>query len=485
MKPTAAILSLFLLAGTSVHALAAATPEDAARVTAALQAYFGAEPGVVTVTPAGDSLALTIDLGPHIAKVKDHAVSASVTPIEMTLTDQGGGKWKVDQDQAFALKFNVEGAADISVNIGSIKGTGVYDEALGAFESSNTEIAQMALDETITDKGMTTKVAYTIGAIKVESQMAQGEGGADGTSKYTFTDLKETINVPAAPDGSSPPLDFTLSSPSGYQDVVMKGLRSKAVTELVAWFVANPSEELIKSKQAELKNKLRAALPLWTNMSGTASLDTLSVNTMLGQFGFDKADVYVTMNGILDEGYLQEKISLSGLQVPQGIVPPWATSLVPSHLTFDFNFSGFNLAQPARMIIDTLDLGKDPPLPEGFEQQLMGAFMPTMAVKIGLGPSEVVGPIYHLKAEGAMNAGPMSMPSGQATIMLKGIDELMAALQAAPPEMGMQQAAPVGIMAKGMAKTEADGFLSWKIESTPEGGVLINGTDVSKIGGGQ
>ncbi len=66
---------------------------------------------------------------------------------------------------------------------------------------------------------------------------------------------------------------------------------------------------------------------------------------------------------------------------------------------------------------------------------------------------------------------------------LKGIDDIMAAIQAAPPEMGMGQIAPVIIVAKGMAKQEADGYLSWKIESTPTGSVTINGTDVSKIGG--
>ena len=37
--------------------------------------------------------------------------------------------------------------------------------------------------------------------------------------------------------------------------------------------------------------------------------------------------------------------------------------------------------------------------------------------------------------------------------------------------------------AKGMAKQEADGYLSWKIEGMPDGAILINGTDLSKIGG--
>ena len=77
------------------------------------------------------------------------------------------------------------------------------------------------------------------------------------------------------------------------------------------------------------------------------------------------------------------------------------------------------------------------------------------------------------------------MPSGGANIQLKGIDEIMAAIQSAPPEMGMGQIAPVIIVAKGMAKQADDGFLSWQIESTPQGSVTVNGTDISKLGGGQ
>ena len=45
--------------------------------------------------------------------------------------------------------------------------------------------------------------------------------------------------------------------------------------------------------------------------------------------------------------------------------------------------------------------------------------------------------------------------------------------------------APVVMMAKGMAKADADGTLNWKIESTPDGGVLVNGVDLMKMGGGQ
>jgi len=39
------------------------------------------------------------------------------------------------------------------------------------------------------------------------------------------------------------------------------------------------------------------------------------------------------------------------------------------------------------------------------------------------------------------------------------------------------------LMAKGLAKQEADGVLAWTIESTPAGSITINGTDLSKMTG--
>jgi len=76
------------------------------------------------------------------------------------------------------------------------------------------------------------------------------------------------------------------------------------------------------------------------------------------------------------------------------------------------------------------------------------------------------------------------MPAGQALLTLKGLDETMAALQAGPPDV--QQMAPALLLAKGLGKTEADGSLSWKIESNPAGAITVNGADVTKmLDGGQ
>ena len=80
-----------------------------------------------------------------------------------------------------------------------------------------------------------------------------------------------------------------------------------------------------------------------------------------------------------------------------------------------------------------------------------------------------------------MTAGPAAQPSGKAHITMKGLDEVMKLIQAAPPEAGLQQGAAVVVVAKGMAKTEADGSLSWDVEASPDGKFSVNGIDPMKL----
>lgn len=140
MKSVVSLLALGFVLGTSTPALAEATPEEAQRLTALFQSYLGSEPGVVSITTAGDSYAAKLDLSPLFAKVKDPAVSLSLSPLEWTLTSQGNGTWKVDQDQPLTFAFGVKGQGETNGAIASVVSTGIFDEALGGFATSSAEL---------------------------------------------------------------------------------------------------------------------------------------------------------------------------------------------------------------------------------------------------------------------------------------------------------------------------------------------------------
>ncbi len=151
MKTCSAFFAAILFASTSTSALAAAaSPEEATRLVGVFQTYLGKEPGVVTVTPAGEAYDVKIDLAPLIAKIKQPNFSAEISPFVMKLTDQGGGKWLVTQDSPLSYSAKVPGQLDMTVKVGAMKSSAVFDQNVSAFTSSTYDIADFAIDETIT-----------------------------------------------------------------------------------------------------------------------------------------------------------------------------------------------------------------------------------------------------------------------------------------------------------------------------------------------
>ena len=484
MKSSTALLAIGLLAGASMPALAAATPEEAQRLSTLFQSYLGSEPGVVTVTPTGNSYAARFDLAPLITRLAAPGLSASLTPIEWTITPQGSGKWQVDQNQPLSISARAEGQFDVKAQIGAITGTGIFDEALGTFASTSTEYKQIAVEQTVTEQNQTARSSYTLASLKTQSASTGTDGNVNGSSTMSYTGLRQTTSLPATPDGSAPAIDFTLSSPEGAQSIAYSGLKARAVNDLVAWTIAHKTKQAAIAGQAELKDKLRAALPVFARISAESTMKEVNLNSIAGSFGVQQLAMAVDLSGLVADGRFREKLTFTGFRVPQELVPQWAAGLVPENLTIDFNIGGFNLAAPAGMLIDRFDLAQDPPLPPDFDNELLPALLPGGTVTIGLGLSEMVSALYHLTAEGSMTAGPVATPQGQGIMKLKGLDETMTALQTAPPEMGMREIAPLLLLVKGLGKQGTDDYLSWAIESTPEGSITVNGTDITKMMGG-
>ena len=485
MNPRASLLSALLFASASPSALAVtASPEEAARLTGVFQTYLGQEPGVVTVTPAGEAYDVKIDFAPLLAKIRKPNFSAAVSPVLMKLADQGGGKWLVTQDSPLSYSAKVPGQLDMMVKIGALKSSAVFDQNLSTFITSTADITDVVVDETMTSPEATSMhVAYNVKAMHYETTATvAGADASDSTFHMAMSGMTETIGVPMSPSGGQP-TDITVTAETGTQDGTITGFKAQAIYKLIAWFVAHPSEETIKANQAELKALFGAGLPLFTNVTTTGALQNLSVTTPVGPVGIASLGFDVGMNGVVADGMLHEGFRAQGLTLPPGLVPPFAADLVPQSFALDFKVTDFNLADPAKMLLEVMDLNETKPTTPEEDAKLLTALLPKGTVEISMGPSKVGSKLYELDFEGALTAGPVGVPVGVATVRAKGLDEVMKALQAAPPEMA-GQAIPGLIAAKGMAKTESDGSLSWKIENTISGGVLVNGIDITKMGGG-
>lgn len=463
--------------GTS--ALAQATPEGAAELTALLQTYLGAVPGVVTVAPEGESYGVKLDFAPLLAKLPEAGAEASISPLVFSLTDNGDDTWEMTQDQSFDLQLNVPGQLDLSLHVANIAGEGIFDESLATFASSSTRFTDMALSETVADPTLgDTKVSYAIASGQYETAAEAGAaGGVDSTMTYALEGISEVFTLPAMTEGA-PAGEVTVRVESYTGNGSTEGLRPDAIYKLIAFFVANPSEAAIAAQQDGLKAIISDGLPLVDHLISTGTATAMSAETPLGPMSLETAEIEVELNGIVEEGLFREAFSLGGLQLPAGLVPEWAAPLVPSDLSVDMTVSRFNLLAPAKLLLAALDLTKDPALAPEAEEQLLAALLPEGVVDLSLAPGGVTAPVFTLDYEAEVTAGPMApLPTGSATLSLTGMAEINAALQAAPPEIS-GQAAPMLAMAEGMAKPGAEGELVWEIEMTPEGGLLVNGMDM-------
>lgn len=475
-------LSASLLATTALAV--PATQEGADALVQVFQTYLGATPGVVTVQPAGDAYDVKLDASPLLATIPADAGKATLSPIALSLTDNGDGTWGVAQNQPMSFTMSDPGKAEMSAHIANVTGSGTFDTALMAFTTSVSDASDISVTQKMTVEGQPEQnTAYHLDSAHYETTgtAAAGGTGVDVTQTGTMSGLNEIMTMPAMTPGAAAG-EISVAAPAGTMNGTVQGLRPDALLKLVAFFVANPSKEAIAAKQADLKALLTAGLPLWDHMIATQGATDISVTTPYGNGTLQSGSTEVEMSGLTKDGMFREAVNLDGLSIADGIVPAWAKDLVPASLGFDVKADKFDLAAAAEKFIASLDLSATEPVAAGQGQEMMQALLPAGKVTITLAPGATEATAYKLGYQAQFDAGPGAMPVGTATITLAGMDKILAALQSAPPEQGMQVQMMLG-MAQGFAKPGANGDLEWDIESTPEGKFTINGQDMSAMMG--
>ncbi len=475
------LTSTAFVALATAAAAAPATQEGADELTGVFQSYFGSMPGVVTVSPAGDIYRMVIDLGPLTSMIPASEFSLAISPLNYELTDLGDGTWNVTQNQPITVKASVPNELDYSIVMGSVVGEGVWDEKIETFSSYTSDVTGFSSSMTATDGGETVSQNTTTAKMHTVMTSTPGaNGGADSLIVATAEGYALSMDAPMGP--GMPPMNIAATADTQNARYEIKGARNAAMLDIVAWAVANaPAPEAIPGKQEELRALLQSSLPIFENLSGTADINTLTVQSPIGVFSADTLGVEVEMSGGVADGLFREAISLSGLVIPPGIAPPWAEQLVPTEARFDVKATNFNLADPLAAIVSSFDMTSPDGFPPGFEMTLLGSFMPTGAVDVTILPTSVSNSIYSVSLEGVINAGLMGAPTGSGTVTATGMDQVQQVLQSAPPEIAGQVLMPLG-MATGMAKPGPDGALIWEIDGSQPGKLLVNGVDLMAMG---
>ncbi|WP_442579198.1 hypothetical protein ACSBOB_27385 [Mesorhizobium sp. ASY16-5R] len=474
-----ALLPILLVAVATPTAAQTVDATGATQLGETLARYVGKtalEKGIVKVAPDGDAYRIDFDFS-RIASLfpPQDMVRYEVSPYGLRVKPLADGTWQVDG------ALSPDGWVEISQppmkqrlqwTVSDGKMSGVFDPALGVFSSATGSHSGIKLvTEAPTGRGETSYGAGTITMTGTKS----ANGGIDFTSKQAMAEFVQSQNV-VDPEGKTNfPMEMKAASLS--LDADGTGYRWGSLLDILAFAVVNNDEAKVKANQAELKSLLLAALPLWEHVAGRYALADLSVTTPVGIFRTGEAGVSVAMDGIRQDGALSYSVKLSKLEVASLFLPGWAPALIPTEIDININGTNLDLDVPARKLIEAIDLGKEPPVPESVGQEIAAAFMADPP-KIVFSKSTIRNADAEIVAEGELTF-PGGRPVFDMTLEAAGYDKVVATLQsAAASDPQVAEMLPALAMVKGFAKTLADGRLQWAINIRADGSAFVNGTMV-------
>jgi hypothetical protein len=199
----------------------------------------------------------------------------------------------------------------------------------------------------------------------------------------------------------------------------------------------------------------------------------------MGAVALDGAKFAIGVANAGPDSAIDTTISAEGLSLPAGLVPPNATDLTPSKIDLALTVKGIDLSAAAVQAIDGLHLGgPGPAISEADSAKVMAALLGAGPIRIVIAPSHVVAPAIDADIQGEVRYA-VGKPSGAVTIRTRNFDKTMSAIQGLGPAAA-GKALPVVAMAKGLAKAEPDGAISWLVEVGPDRSIKVNGIPLGK-----
>jgi hypothetical protein len=178
-------------------------------------------------------------------------------------------------------------------------------------------------------------------------------------------------------------------------------------------------------------------------------------------------------------GAFEERFSVDGLALPPSMVPATYRDFVPTSVDVGFKASGLDLAAASAEAIADMHLAGDaPPISKEDDAKVWAKMIGAGPVLIDVPPSHIVAPQLDLSIQGQVRYQG-AKPTGTFTIHMRNFDKTQAALKRLGPDE-QKEIVPFLAMAKGLAKTESDGALTWIGELGADGMMKVNGLPLGK-----
>ncbi len=500
MHTNRAWLSAFGLAialGGSAAAQTQPTPEQASALEKQITDWLITTTGgaftlparPVQLTPEGDHFIVRIPLAP---------LAGTIDPPDAAFTGKArlldGTRWALD-DQQFPPEFSVTASETVPdpsdaknpspdgthkedvkyrIKLGDQAVHSVFDTDLATPTTSNGTIASLDIEKEGGSGASLTHVGQFITEMStspVDAQHVDILSDAAGADYSTRTEL---------PDGTQFTLQAnrlhvvsTASSLAHGQLVPLFHLVSQLASMIKAPGGDNPDGPTPEQK-AKLHDMLQQAHDILTGVKLDETIEGAKFEIAGNSGALGKGEISLGGDAPADKLSASMGMTLDGLVLDD--LPPALVSYVPSHFTIHPTLSNVSVSA-----LTSMGLAATAPVPDGQTPPApdIAALFANGGIKFGFDSLALDMAGAHLAGTGEFTAANPAAITGQANLTVRGLDALIAKGQSDPM---MQQAVPVMIFLKGIARTTGDQSI-WQI-TVNNTNILVNGVDLSAMMGG-
>jgi len=471
-----------LVAGAALAACPAfagdkpATAEGAKTVQTLIDRFLPAPPAgapsFATVKPDGEGYLVSADLSGFNGLIKAAGAAASYESATLVykLFEQDDGKWRIVQDSFPKIVAHAEDTTS-AVAIDNYKQSLVIDPALAWWLSlsGSADRGVMTLHAPKADQ------SFEFGHVKADgATTVNGDGSVSSAIKEEVSNIAFKVSAASKDDA---PANASGSLDKAAFHIGADGLKSRKLFDLVSLINAHRAD--LSEHEAELKMLLKELAAPGLKFAEAGEGTKMMIASPFGAItlaGF-KLAIGVANQG--PQSAIDAAVSAEGLSLPVGLAPPGAADLTPSNVDFAATFKGIDIGAAANEAITDMHLGgPEPGISDEDRAKVFAALVSAGPLRIDIAPSHIVAPAVDADVQGQMrwNAG---KASGTATIHMRNFDKTLAALKGLGPDMAAKSI-PAVAMAKGLAKTERDGSLSWTVEVGDDRSIKVNGIPLGK-----
>jgi hypothetical protein len=464
------------------------TPEGAEKILTFLQTYVGkpaaGAPATTTISVESNDYLVSVDLAAMTAALKSAGISYDPAVLKYKVFEQDDGTWRVEQTELPAISAHSKRGdvtTDTSIAITGFNNVLVVDPSIswvrsGKYSADNIAIrghapgVEQAIDLGAQQGAMST-TASPDGAVSTKFQ----ESIASAAMSMAV-DMK-TANPEANPNAK--PVDVSANAGASDVAVTLDGAKPRPLLDLWAFLVAHPSRSELAADEPSFKALLMAALAAQTAVGEDIGTHKLSVTTPQGAFLFDEAKFGISLAAAGPASRFGQHYAATGLTLPPGLVPAPYLDFVPTSFDVGFKVSGFDLTAAGTEAIADMHLAGDaPPISAEDKGKVAAKLLGLGPLIIDISSSHVRAPQLDLSFEGQIRyVG--AKATGKITLHARNFDQTTAALKALGPDTE-RQLVPVVAMAKGLAKIEPDGVLTWVGELGDDRIIKVNGLPLGK-----